>query len=199
MFFAELLLIAVGLSMDAFAVSVCKGLSLRKVQWRHMITAGLWFGVFQAVMPLSGYLLGINFRSFIESIDHWIAFTLLALIGFNMIREALSEDDEDDENGEKDGDEKNASFGYKVMLPLAVATSIDAFAVGITFSFLNVSILPAVLTIGATTFLFSAAGVIIGNVFGTRFRSKAEIAGGIVLILIGLKILLEHTGFLPFR
>ena len=199
MFFAELLLIAVGLSMDAFAVSVCKGLSLRKVQWRHMITAGLWFGVFQAVMPLLGYLLGINFRSFIESIDHWIAFTLLALIGFNMIREALSEDDEDDENGEKDGDEKNASFGYKVMLPLAVATSIDAFAVGITFSFLNVSILPAVLTIGATTFLFSAAGVIIGNVFGTRFRSKAEIAGGIVLILIGLKILLEHTGFLPFR
>ena len=199
MFFAELLLIAVGLSMDAFAVSVCKGLSLRKVQWRHMITAGLWFGVFQAVMPLSGYLLGINFRSFIESIDHWIAFTLLALIGFNMIREALSEDDEDDENGEKDGDEKNASFGYKVMLPLAVATSIDAFAVGITFSFLNVSILPAVLTIGATTFLFSAAGVIIGNVFGTRFRSKAEIAGGIVLILIGLKILLEHTGCLPFR
>ena len=199
MFFAELLLIAVGLSMDAFAVSVCKGLSLRKVQWRHMITAGLWFGVFQAAMPLLGYLLGINFRSFIESIDHWIAFTLLALIGFNMIREALSEDDEDDENGEKDGDEKNASFGYKVMLPLAVATSIDAFAVGITFSFLNVSILPAVLTIGATTFLFSAAGVIIGNVFGTRFRSKAEIAGGIVLILIGLKILLEHTGFLPFR
>ena len=193
MFFAELLLIAVGLSMDAFAVSVCKGLSLRQVQWRHMITAGLWFGVFQAAMPLLGYLLGINFRSFIESIDHWIAFTLLALIGFNMIREALSEDDENDEN------ENSASFGYKVMLPLAVATSIDAFAVGITFSFLNEAIIPAVLTIGATTFLFSAAGVIIGNVFGTRFRSKAEIAGGIVLILIGLKILLEHTGCLPFR
>lgn len=193
MFFAELLLIAVGLSMDAFAVSVCKGLSLRKVQWRHMITAGLWFGFFQAAMPFSGYLLGINFRSFIESIDHWIAFVLLALIGFNMIREALSEDDENDEN------ENSASFGYKVMLPLAVATSIDAFAVGITFSFLNEAIIPAVLTIGATTFLFSAAGVIIGNVFGTRFRSKAEIAGGIVLILIGLKILLEHTGCLSFR
>ena len=201
MFFAELLLIAVGLSMDAFAVSVCKGLSLRKVQWRHMITAGLWFGVFQAAMPLLGYLLGINFRSFIESIDHWIAFTLLALIGFNMIREALSEDDEDnnDEDNNDDDNEKSASFGYKVMLPLAVATSIDAFAVGITFSFLNEAIIPAVLTIGATTFLFSAAGVIIGNMFGTRFRSKAEIAGGIVLILIGLKILLEHTGCLPFR
>ena len=182
----EIFLIGVGLSMDAFAVSICKGLSVGKMQLRHALIAGLYFGGFQALMPTIGYLLGSQFESLIASVDHWIAFILLALIGANMIREALGE-------GE---DEKNDSFSFKVMLPLAVATSIDALAVGITFAFLGVSIVVAATLIGCTTFVISAVGVKIGNVFGTRYKKKAEILGGIILILLGIKILLEHLGIL---
>ena len=180
----ELVAIAIALSMDAFAVSVCKGLSVKQVKLSHALTAGLYFGGFQAFMPLIGYLLGSQFESLITSIDHWIAFVLLGIIGVNMIREALG----------KEEDELNDSFAFKVMLPLAVATSIDALAVGVTFAFLNVDIVPAVLLIGATTFTFSAVGVKIGSLFGLRFKKKAELLGGIVLILIGVKILLEHLG-----
>ncbi len=180
----ELVAIAIALSMDAFAVSVCKGLSVKQVKLSHALTAGLYFGGFQAFMPLIGYLLGSQFESLITSIDHWIAFVLLGIIGVNMIREALG----------KEEDELNDSFAFKVMLPLAIATSIDALAVGVTFAFLNVDIVPAVLLIGATTFTFSAAGVKIGSLFGLRFKKKAELLGGIVLILIGVKILLEHLG-----
>lgn len=185
---AEILLIGVGLSMDAFAVSICKGLSVEKLKMRHSFMAGLYFGGFQALMPLIGYLLGSQFQSMITSIDHWIAFGLLVLIGANMIREALGEE----------GDEKNDSFSFQTMVLLAIATSIDALAVGITFAFLQVNIWMAILLIGCTTFVFSAAGVKIGNVFGSRFKKKAEIAGGIILILIGSKILLEHLGLIPF-
>ncbi len=184
----ELFLIAVGLSMDAFAVSVCKGLSTGKVNLGHMCICGLWFGFFQALMPLAGYLLGVKFASAIESVDHWIAFILLALIGINMIREALGKDEEC----------QDASYGIRAMFPLAIATSIDALAVGVSFAFLSVDIVPAVSFIGLCTFLLSAAGVRIGAVFGSRFKSKAEIAGGVILILIGLKILLEHLGIISF-
>lgn len=180
----ELFLVAVSLSMDAFAVSVCKGLSVKKLRPRHCATAGLYFGGFQALMPLLGWLLGRQFESLIKSIDHWIAFVLLALIGANMIREALG-----------DEEDVNDSFSFKTMLPLAVATSIDALAVGVTFAFLEVQILPAILLIGCTTFALSAAGVKIGNVFGSGFQSKAEIAGGVILILLGIKILIEHLFF----
>ena len=162
--------------MDAFAVSVCKGLSVKKLRPRHCATAGLYFGGFQALMPLLGWLLGRQFESLIKSIDHWIAFVLLALIGANMIREALG-----------DEEDVNDSFSFKTMLPLAVATSIDALAVGVTFAFLEVQIL--------TTFALSAAGVKIGNVFGSGLQSKAEIAGGVILILLGIKILIEHLFF----
>ena len=180
----ELFVIAVGLSMDAFAVSICKGLSVRRLKPKHVLIAGLYFGGFQALMPLLGYFLGKQFQSLITSADHWIAFIILGLIGFNMIREA------------RNGDEENhtASMGVKAKLPLAVATSIDALAVGITFAFLQVQIAPAVSFIGVTTFLLSAAGVKIGNVFGMKYKAKAELFGGIVLILMGLKILLEHLG-----
>lgn len=181
----ELIIIAVGLSMDAFAVSICKGLSVQKVGIRHMLTAGLYFGGFQALMPALGYLLGIQFQSLITSVDHWIAFVLLGLIGFNMIRESRSKEEC-----------CNDSFNFKTMLPLAIATSIDALAVGISFAFLQVDIIVAVSSIGVITFLFSAAGVKIGNVFGSRYKSKAELFGGIVLILMGLKILLDHLGIL---
>ena len=180
----ELFLVAVGLSMDAFAVSVCKGLSVKTLRPRHCAVAGLYFGGFQALMPLLGWLLGRQFESLIKSIDHWIAFVLLALIGANMIREALG-----------DGEDVNDSFSFKTMLPLAVATSIDALAVGVTFAFLEVQILPAILLIGCTTFVLSAAGVKIGNAFGSGFQSKAEIAGGVILILLGIKILIEHLFF----
>lgn len=184
----EILLLGVGLSMDAFAVSICKGLSISKLKVRHALIVGLYFGGFQALMPLIGYLLGSQFQSLITSIDHWIAFVLLLLIGGNMIREAVAEDDE----------ETNDSFAFRVMLPLAVATSIDALAVGITFAFLSVNIYLAILLIGCTTFVISAAGVKIGNVFGTRYKKKAEILGGIILILLGIKILLEHLGVIAF-
>ena len=183
----SLLLLAVGLSMDAFAVSVCKGLALKKVSLRHMCIVGAWFGGFQALMPSLGYLLGSRFEQYITAIDHWIAFVLLVLIGANMIREALSTEE---------AEEANASLAFKTMLLMAVATSIDALAVGITFAFLSVHIVPAALTIGATTFLLSAAGVKVGSVFGLRYKKRAEIAGGVILCLLGVKILLEHLGVL---
>lgn len=185
--FVELLLIAVGLSMDAFAVSVCKGLSVRKVQLRHLLLAGLYFGGFQFLMPVLGWLLGVRFEHLIQSVDHWIAFGLLTVIGLSMIRESRS-----------GAEELNDDFGFRTMLLLAVATSIDALAVGVTFAFLQVSILPAASLIGVTTFLLSALGIRIGSVFGARFKSGAELAGGVILILIGVKILLEHLGLVVF-
>ena len=181
----ELFLVAVGLSMDAFAVSVCKGLSVPKVQLKHSLICGFYFGLFQALMPLVGWLLGVQFQSMITSIDHWIAFVLLAVIGVNMIRESRDQEEDVD-----------CSFTPRAMLPLAVATSIDSLAVGVTFAFLKVLILPAVTFIGVTTLLLSAIGVRVGAVFGARFRSGAELAGGVILVLMGLKILLEHLGFL---
>lgn len=182
----ELFLIAVGLSMDAFAVSVCKGLAMPKCTFKKAAIVGLWFGGFQALMPAIGYILGAQFQEAIASIDHWIAFVLLALIGGNMIHEALDNDE----------DEADASLDVKTMFLLAVATSIDALAIGITFAFLKVNIIPAVCFIGIVTFIISFAGVKIGNVFGARYKNKAEIVGGVILILLGLKILLEHLGFL---
>lgn len=181
----ELIIISIGLAMDAFAVSICKGLSIKKIGVKHMAITGGYFGAFQAIMPLIGYLLGIGFQDLVNSIDHWIAFVLLGIIGINMIKESFS----DDEN-------INSSFDFKSMLPLAIATSIDALAVGITFAFLNVNIILAVVLIGAITFLLSAIGVKIGNKFGEKYKNKAEFFGGVVLILIGLKILLEHLGIL---
>ena len=182
----ELFLIAVGLSMDAFAVSVCKGLAMPKCTFKKAAIVGLWFGGFQALMPAIGYVLGAQFQETIASIDYWIAFVLLALIGGNMIHEALDNDEE----------EADASLDVKTMFLLAVATSIDALAIGITFAFLKVNIIPAVCFIGIVTFIISFAGVKIGNVFGVRYKNKAEIVGGVILILLGLKILLEHLGFL---
>ena len=172
--------------MDAFAVSVCKGLAMPKCTFKKAAIVGLWFGGFQALMPAIGYVLGAQFQETIASIDHWIAFVLLALIGGNMIHEALDNDEE----------EADASLNVKTMFLLAVATSIDALAIGITFAFLKVNIIPAVCFIGIVTFIISFAGVKIGNVFGARYKNKAEIVGGIILILLGLKILLEHLGFL---
>ena len=182
----ELFVIAVGLSMDACAVSVCKGLSVPRVLLRHSLICGAYFGLFQAVMPLIGWLLGVQFQTVIASIDHWIAFVLLGMIGFNMIRESREEEEEC----------LDCSFHFRAMLPLAVATSIDALAVGVTFAFLQVDIVPAVCFIGVTTFVLSAVGVRVGAAFGNRFGSKAELAGGIILILMGAKILLEHLGVL---
>lgn len=184
----ELFIIAVSLSMDAFAVSICKGLSIRALLPRHALIVGLWFGAFQALMPLAGWLLGAAFADMIAAVDHWIAFGLLCFIGGNMIREALDREEED----------CDPSLAPLAMLVLAVATSIDALAVGVTFAFLRVDILPAVTLIGACTFLISAAGVKVGNVFGARYKSKAELFGGVVLVLIGAKILLEHLELLPF-
>ncbi len=177
---------AVGLSMDAFAVSICKGLAMKKLSWKKALIIGLWFGGFQALMPSVGYLLGSRFEKYVTSIDHWIAFVLLALIGINMIREALS------------GEEENAndSVDFKTMLLLAIATSIDALAVGVTYAFLQVRIVPAVSFIGIITFSLSIIGVKIGNVFGLKYKTKAEIAGGLILLLMGTKILLEHLGLL---
>lgn len=179
----ELFILAVGLSMDAFAVSICKGLSLRKIKAKHMCIAGLWFGGFQALMPLIGYFLGSFFSEMIEQYDHWVAFILLAIIGGNMIKESFGKDESVD-----------SAMDFKSMLLLAIATSIDALAVGVTFAFLQVQIVPAVSFIGVVTFIFSAVGIKIGSLFGTKYRSKAELFGGIVLVLIGLKILLEGIG-----
>ena len=184
-----MLLTGIGLSMDAFAVSVCKGLGMRKMQYVQALVIGLFFGGFQALMPAVGYLLGSTFEQYITAVDHWIAFVLLCFIGGNMIREALSKDEE----------KLDASFSFKTMLLLAIATSIDALAVGITFALLpDVNIAAAVLFIGATTFILSAIGLKVGNVFGTKYKSKAELAGGVILILIGTKILLEHLGVINF-
>lgn len=188
MSFIDLFLIAAALSMDAFAVAICKGLSVKKAGAGHVLTVGIYFGGFQALMPLVGFLLGFKFEKFIVSVDHWIAFVLLAVIGGNMIKEALGGED----------DEVNDSFSFRTMLPLAVATSIDALAVGISFAFLGVDIVTAALLIGVTTFVISGAGVVVGNIFGAKYKAKAELAGGIVLILIGLKILLEHLGIINF-
>lgn len=182
----ELFVLAVGLSMDAFAVSVCKGLSLGKIKWKHMCIAGAWFGGFQALMPLIGYFLGRFFTDMIEQYDHWVAFILLALIGGNMVKEALGGEEED----------LDCSMSPKTMFVLAVATSIDALAVGVTFAFLKVAIVPAVTFIGVVTFVCSAIGVKIGSIFGVKYKSKAELCGGIILMLIGVKILLEGVGIL---
>ena len=188
MSFLDLFLIAVALSMDAFAVSICKGLSVKKLKPKHSLIAGAYFGGFQALMPVIGFLLGFKFEKFIVSVDHWIAFILLGIIGANMIKEALSGDE----------DSVDGSFTFRAMLPMAVATSIDALAVGITFAFLNVNIIYAAVLIGVTTFILSAIGVVVGNIFGAKYKSRAELLGGIVLILIGLKILLEHLEILSF-
>lgn len=181
----ELFIIAVGLSMDAFAVSICKGLSMHRMSWKGAWTVGLYFGGFQAGMPLLGYLLGSQFQDAITNIDHWIAFILLSVIGINMIRESLNKEEES----------CDASLDFSHMTVLAVATSIDALAVGVTFAFLKVSILPAVSFIGLTTFLLSIVGVKAGNLFGCRFKSKAEFFGGMILVLMGVKILIEHLFF----
>ena len=181
-----LLTLAVGLAMDAFAVSICKGLAMREKVLKKGVIVGLWFGGFQALMPTIGFFLGTQFKEQITSIDHWIAFVLLGLIGINMVKEALSNDEE----------QADDSIAVKEMFMLAVATSIDALAVGITFAFLNVHIVSAASMIGVCTFLISFAGVKIGNIFGTKYKSKAELAGGIILILLGFKILFEHLHIL---
>ena len=192
MSFQEIFLIGVGLSMDAFAVALCKGLNMKKVNYVHTVIIALFFGGFQAVMPLLGWFLGKNFESYIKSMDHWIAFALLAYIGGKMAYEAIKGDDEDETSAKGD------KLDLKELTIMAIATSIDALAVGITFAFLQVSIVSSVTIIGITTFVLSIIGVMIGNRFGMKFKSKAEIAGGIILILIGLKILLEHLGILVF-
>lgn len=178
----ELIILSVGLAMDAFAVSICKGLAMKKIKWKNAIIIGLYFGIFQAIMPLIGYLLGVSFQSAITSIDHWVAFVLLVGIGANMIREAIS----------KEKEEANDSIKIKDMLILAIATSIDALAIGITFAFLEVNITLAVSLIGIITFIISVIGVKIGNIFGDKYERKAELAGGIILIGLGIKILIEH-------
>lgn len=185
---AELFITAVGLSMDAFAVAISKGLSVKQVKMKHMTIVGLYFGIFQALMPLIGYFIGSKFASYITNFDHWIAFILLALIGINMIRESLSKDDDE---------APNDSFTFKAMIPMAIATSIDALAVGVSFALLpDVNIWYAVVFIGIITFALSFAGVKIGNIFGLKYKSKAELAGGIILILMGGKILIEHLGLI---
>lgn len=183
-----LFITAVGLSMDAFAVAICKGLAMKKLSLKKALIIGLWFGGFQALMPTVGYLLGTRFESYVTSIDHWIAFVLLALIGANMVKESLS----------KEEDSANDATDFKTMFLLAVATSIDALAVGVTYAFLQVEIVPAVAFIGVITFALSLVGVKIGNVFGLKYKAKAELAGGIILIVMGIKILLEHLGLLEW-
>ena len=184
MHIAEILILAVGVSMDAFAVSICKGLSVCKVRPRHASLAAAWFGGFQALMPLVGYFAGVAFADIVSSVDHWIAFVLLGIIGGKMVKESF----EKDECCCTDPD-----FSFRTMLAMAVATSIDALAVGVSLAFLKANIWSAVLIIGLTTGAFSAAGIYIGNIFGNRYKSKAEFAGGLILILIGAKILCEHT------
>ena len=191
--FFTLLLMGAGLSMDAFAVSICKGLSMRKVNKKQCLVIGLFFGGFQALMPFIGWVLGSQFEQYITSIDYWIAFILLGFIGGKMVVEAIREKDEAVEVGKMD-----PPLDLKEMFILAIATSIDALAVGITFAFLQVPIVEAISIIGITTFVISVIGVYVGNFFGNRYKKKAELAGGIILILIGLKILLEHLGILAF-
>ncbi len=187
----ELALIGAGLSMDAFAVSVCKGLGMKRLNMRQAFVIALFFGVFQAVMPVIGWVLGTGFQSYISPVDHWIAFALLAFIGGKMLFDAFHDDERDD-----DAASANAPLDLKELTMLAIATSIDALAVGITFAFLQVDIVPAVTLIGVITFALSFAGVAIGHFFGARFEKPATIVGGVVLILIGLKILLEHLGII---
>ena len=193
MSFIELLLIAIGLSMDAFAVSVCKGLAMPKIQANSAIIIGLWFGGFQALMPLIGYLLGVQFQAKITALDHWIAFALLAFVGGKMLWDAFH-----DEGEEEDDETSTQRLDLRELFMLAIATSIDALAVGISFSFLQIDIVAAALIIGCTTFVLSLVGVVVGNRFGARFEKPSQIAGGIVLIAIGLKILLEHLGLIAF-
>lgn len=184
MHLTELLILAVGVSMDAFAVSICKGLSVCKVRPRHAGLTAVWFGGFQALMPLIGYFMGVAFADFVTSIDHWIAFVLLGIIGGKMLKESFEKDE---------CSCTSPDFSFSTMLAMAVATSIDALAVGVSLAFLKVNIWSAVIMIGLTTGAFSAAGIYIGNIFGNKYKSKAEFAGGLILIIIGTKILIDHT------
>ena len=191
--FIELFLIGVGLSMDAFAAAICQGLFMTRIKWGHALTVGLYFGGFQALMPFIGWMLGSQFANRIQQYDHWIAFILLVLIGGNMIREALSGDEEDAAQAETD-----LRLDHKKLFLMAIATSIDALAIGVTFAFLETAILPAIGIIGCTTFCISVAGVAVGCWFGARYKKRAEITGGAILVLLGIKILLEHLGILAF-
>mgnify|MGYP004691304959 FL=1 len=191
--FIELFLIGVGLSMDAFAVSICQGLSMTKIKWGHALTVGLYFGGFQALMPFTGWMLGSQFAGRIQQYDHWVAFVLLLLIGGNMIREALSGEEDEAEDAAI-----GAGLDHKKLFLMAIATSIDALAVGVTFAFLDIAILPAIGIIGTTTFFISVAGVAVGCWFGARYKKRAEITGGVILVLLGVKILLEHLGVIGF-
>ena len=182
----EILLISIGLAMDAFAVSICKGLSLKTMSWKKAIIVGLYFGFFQALMPLIGYFLGATFESVVTKVDHWIAFILLGIIGINMLKEAFGNDEEN----------QNDKVDFKTMIMLAIATSIDALAVGITFAFLKVNMVIATIMIGIVTFAICVIGVKIGNKFGDKYERKAEVVGGLILIFIGIKILLEHLGII---
>lgn len=184
----EILLISIGLAMDVFAVSVCKGLAMKKMSWKKAIIIGLYFGIFQAVMPVIGYFLGTTFERFITNVDHWIAFILLVGIGINMVKEAF----------DKESENRNDNVDVKTMLVLSIATSIDALAIGITFACLKIHIVMPVITIGLITFIISVIGVKIGNRFGDKYGKKAGIMGGVILILLGIKILLEHLGIINF-
>lgn len=185
----ELIVLSLGLGMDAFAVSICKGLSMKKMNWKKALIIGLYFGGFQAIMPVLGYSLSKGFENFVTSIDHWIAFILLSIIGGKMVKEAFSQ-----ENSEN----CNEDVGFKTMIVLAIATSIDALAVGITFAFLNVNLILAIALIGSITFFLSVIGTKVGNVFGDRYENKAELLGGVILIFLGIKILLEHLNIINF-
>ena len=184
----ELLLLSIVLAMDAFAVSICKGISMKKMNWKKAIIIGLYFGGFQALMPTIGFFLGSAFQNLITSIDHWIAFLLLTIIGGGMIKESFGDDSEN----------RNDDVSLKTMIVLAIATSIDALAVGITFAFLKVNLILAVSLIGIITFVLVVAGTKIGNKFGDKYESKAELVGGVILVLLGIKILLEHLGVISF-
>ena len=191
--FLELFLIGVGLSMDAFAVAICQGLSMTRIKWGHALTVGLYFGGFQALMPFIGWMLGSQFAARIQSFDHWVAFILLMLIGGNMLREALSGEEDEAEDATI-----GAGLDHKKLFLMAIATSIDALAIGITFAFLDTAILPACGIIGTTTFCISVAGVAVGCWFGARYKKRAELTGGVILMLLGVKILLEHLGLIGF-
>lgn len=191
--FLELFLIGVGLSMDAFAVAICQGLSMTKIKWSHALTVGLYFGGFQALMLFIGWMLGSQFAARIQSFDHWVAFILLMLIGGNMLREALSGEEDEAEDAAI-----GAGLDHKKLFLMAIATSIDALAIGITFAFLDTAILPACGIIGTTTFCISVAGVAVGCWFGARYKKRAELTGGVILMLLGVKILLEHLGLIGF-
>lgn len=191
--FVEIFLIGIGLSMDAFAVSVCKGLGMHRVNYAHALIIALFFGVFQGLMPVIGWLVGSAFATYVTAVDHWIAFALLAFVGGKMLWDAFHDEDE-----EEDDETATQRLDLRELFMLAIATSIDALAVGISFSFLQIDIVAAALVIGCTTFVLSLVGVVVGNRFGARFERSSQIAGGIVLIAIGLKILLEHLGLIAF-